>query len=154
MTGFAQILFLIGITIGGGYLGMWLRRFEMSGFELWFPIGLLVSYAINPLIGFIVAFSILVITWALFPYGLHHLAITAASFGIMFYIAKLYFPVTAETFFMQAMYVAIIFQIASNIFYVLTKYPWIRIFKFIILNLALSYLIFSRFGWQLVQWLK
>jgi len=72
----------------------------------------------------------------------------------MFYIAKLYFPVTAETFFIQAMYVAIIFQIASNIFYVLTKYPWIRIFKFIILNLALSYLIFARFGWQLVQWLK
>jgi len=153
MTGFQQILFLIGITLGGGYLGMWLRRFEMSGFELWFPVGLIVSYAINPLAGFLVAFSMLTITWALFPYGLHHLAITAASFGAMFFIAKIYFLAGAENFLWQAMTVAIIFQIVSNAFYILTKYPLFRIAKFVIINLLLCWLIFSRFGWQLVQWL-
>ena len=154
MTGTAQIAFLIAIVLGGGYLGMWLRRFEMSGFELWFPIGLLVSYAISPLIGFIVGLAMLVITWALHPYGLHHLAITAASFGGMFYIAKVYFPVTAENFLFQAMLVAAIFQIISNAFYILTKYPLFRIFKFVLLNLLMSWLIFSRFGWKLLLWLK
>ena len=88
-----QILFIIALVIDGGYAGMWLRRFEMSGFELWFPFGLLLSYAYSPLIGFLAAFSMLMITWALFPYGLHHAAITSASFGFIFVIGNLFFPV-------------------------------------------------------------
>lgn len=153
MVGFQEILFLIGITLGAGYLGMWFRRFEMSGLELWFPIGLLVSYAINPLAGFAVAFLILTMTWALHPYGLHHLAITAASFAGSFYLAPILFPATAENFLWQAMIVAGIFQVVSNAFYIATKYPLIRIARFVIINLLLCWLIFSKVGWQLVQWL-
>ncbi len=154
MVGFQQILFLIAVTAGGGYLGMWLRRFEMSGFELWFPLGLITGYAINPVAGFIVAFAMITITWALHPYGLHHLAISVASFGAMFFIAKIYFPATAETFFLQAMYVAVIFQGVSNAAYIITKYPWIRIARFVMFNLLLCWLLFSKVGWQLLLWLQ
>ena len=154
MVGFQEILFLIGITLSAGYFGMWFRRYEMSGLEMWFPIGLLVSYAINPVAGFIVAFTILTMTWFLYPYGLHHLAITAASFAGSFYLAAVLCPVTAETFLWQAMIVAGIFQLVSNIFYIATKYPLIRIFRFIIINILLCWLIFSKVGWPLLLWLK
>ena len=133
---------------------MWLRRYDMSGFEMWFPIGLLISYAISPLAGFAIAVIMLVITWALHPYGLHHLAITAAGFGGTFYIATIFFPITAEAFLFQTMLVAIIFQIVSNAFYILTKYPLTRIARFAIVNLFLCWLIFSKVGFELVQWLR
>ena len=148
-----QIVFLVALIFGGGYLGYWFRRFEMSGFELWFPMGLIISYAYGPLTGFAIAFSIMFITWMLFPYGLHHLAISAASFGVMFFVAVHFFPVTAENFLINGMIVALIFQGISNIFYFLTGYPWVRIIKFIITNLFFCFLIFSKFGWVLVQWL-
>lgn len=154
MTGILQILFLIAAVIGGGYLGMWLRRFEMSGFELWFPLGMIISYAISPLVGFIVAFSMMAITWALFPYGVHNLAITAVSFGAIYFIGKIYFPITDANFFMTAMILSVIFQGVSNIFYFLTGHSWFRIIKFIVLNLLLCAVVFMKFGWQLLQWLK
>ncbi len=154
MTGVLQILFLIGVVVGGGYVGMWLRRYDISGLELWFPIGLIVSYATSPLMGFIVGFSILGITWALHPYGIHHMAISAASFGIVFYIATIFFPVNAQNFLYQSMIVAIIFQIASNALYIITRYPLTRIIRFVIVNLFLCWLIFSKFGFGLIQWLK
>ncbi len=148
-----QTIFLFALVAGGGYLGYWFRRFDMSGFELWFPMGLVVSYAYGPLGGFFVGASIMLITWALFPYGLHHMAISMASMGGVFVIAAHFFPMTAETFLVNGMILAVIFQTVSNAFYILTKYPWIRIIRFIVTNLFLCFLIFNYIGWDLIQWL-
>lgn len=149
-----QTIFLFAVVAGGGYLGYWFRRFDMSGFELWFPMGLIASYAYGPLGGFFVGASIMLITWALFPYGLHHMVISMTSMGVMFFIAAYFFPVTAETFLVNGMIIAAIFQVVSNTFYILTKYPWIRIIRFAMTNMFFCFLLFSRFGWTLVQWLS
>ena len=154
MTGILQILFLIAAVAGSGYFGMWARRYDISGVEMWFPLGLLVSYAINPFAGLVVGAAIITITWALHPYGLHHLAISTASFGGTFYLAAYFFPIAQQNFLFQTMLVAAIFQIISNAFYILTKYPLSRIARFVIVNLFLCWLIFSRIGFILVQWLK
>ena len=151
---FAQILFLVGITIAAGYAGIWFRRAELSGLELWLPIGLIISYAINPLVGFAVAFSIMIITWTLQPYGLHHLAISAAFMGGAFYFAPILFPVAEKTFLLNSMLVAVIFQAVANGFYIVTGYPLIRIARFVAVNLLFCLIIFSKIGWQLLLWLK
>ena len=149
-----QILFLAGIILAAGYAGMWFRRAELSGLELWFPLGLIISYAINPLAGFAVAFSIMILTWLLQPYGLHNLAISAAFMAGAFFIVPIIFPAVKETFLLNAMLAAVIFQAVANGFYIVTGYPLIRIARFVAVNLFLCWIVLSKIGWQLVVWLK
>ncbi len=154
MAGFIQILFLIAITAIAGAAGGFFRLFDLSGLELWFPLGLIISYAINPLAGIAVAISMMLISWLLLPYAAHLLAISAATGIGVFLFAVKFLPVTEINFGQQAIIAVAVFQIVANGFYILTGHPLIRIARFVVVNMLLSWILFYKVGWKLVLWLR
>ena len=147
-----QTLFLIGISVLGGVMTNWMRRFELHGLEPWLPLGIIVTYAMGPMAGFIVAMSIISISFVLFPYPIHWLGLMAVCLAVTFYLAR-FFPVTEATFFMNAMLLTVIYLIISTITTTITGYPLNRTFKLVMLAFFFCWLIFSRLGWDLMQWL-
>ena len=145
-----QILTLLALIAAGTFLSYWMRRVEMSGFELWLPFGLLFSIAISPMAGILFALSILIASWFLFPYHPQWIAVMGVCLGITFYLTT-FFTFTPANFVMQSLYFIIFYNIISNIAALFFGIDLLRAAKFFILSTWLSWLIYARFGWALVE---
>ena len=150
---FAQVLFLIAMVFIGGFIEFWARRFEIQGIGVWLPLGLLVSYVYSPLWGFLFAFAIVVISFALFPYELHGLFIMGACIAATFFATSL-FTITKSNFFMMSMIFVVGYNLASNIIWLLSGSNWFRLIKFALLSIAFNLLVLSKLGWVILVWLK
>jgi hypothetical protein len=145
-----QILILLGIVAGGSFLSFWARRFDMSGFEIWLPISILLAYAVSPMAGVIVAVSILIISWALFPYQLHYIVIMAACLGGTLYTVR-FFPLAEATFLQTALLLTFIYNAVSNFIMFFTGGNVFSIVKFFMLSMLMSWLIYSKIGWEFIM---
>ncbi|HIK02420.1 TPA: hypothetical protein H1012_01065 [archaeon] len=153
MVGIPQILFFIALIAGGGFFGYFARRFDMGGVELWLPFGIIIAYAVNPLIGFVIAVATMLVSFGFFPYSLHYLVIMAGSLAVAIF-ATILMPVTAANFIWNAFILAMVYNIISNSIFLFLGYPIFRALQFIMLSLFLNWVIFWKIGWQLVEWLK
>ena len=146
----AQVLATIALIAGGTFLSYWMRRVDMAGFELWLPFGLLIAVAVSPIAGFLFAVSILVASWFLFPFQLQGVAVIVGCLAVTFFISTL-FTFTAATFVVNAMMLIVLYNIVSNILAFFVGISPLRIVKFILLSTWLSWLVYSRYGWELVE---
>jgi len=149
---FAQVLFLIAMVFIGGFIEFWARRFEMQGISVWMPLGLLVTYAYSPLWGFLFAFSILVISFVLFPYELHGLFIMGACIAATFF-ASTFLVINQGNFLLMSMIFVVAYNLISNIIWFFSGSNWFRLVKFAALSILFNYLIFSKLGWDILVWL-
>jgi hypothetical protein len=148
-----QQLFLIGMILIGGYVGMWFRRFEMSGLEMYLTFGLLTAYAISPFWGVVVGSSMMMISLVLYPRGLERFWIPIVVMAATFYLGVRFFPINQHNFVFNSIVLVLAYNIGSNLLYIVTGYDWFRAFRFIMLSFFLNFLVLSRFGWDLVLWL-
>ncbi len=145
-----QILAMVGLVAAGSFLSYWMRRVDMSGFELWLPFGLLIAVAISPLAGFLFAMAIIVASWFLFPFHPQWVAIMGACLAVTFYGTN-FFTFTSLNFTTQAMMLIVFYNIVSNMASVFVGIDPLRAVKFFALSTWLSWLIYGGYGWQLVE---
>lgn len=149
-----QQLFLVGMILIGGYIGMRFRKMEISGLSFYLFFGIITTYAYSPFWGTVVGSAMMLISLLLFPRGLEKFWIPIVCMGVSFYFGAAYLPVSAANFVMNCMIVTIGYNIIVHIGYILTGYDWFRAFRFILITSCLNYMIFAKIGWDLLQWLS
>lgn len=153
MIGLQQILVLLGIIVGGTGLSYWARRFDMSGFEIWLPFSIIIAYAISPSVGIMVAIITIIASWALFPYQLHYIVIMAACLILTLYAIP-FFPLANATFLQTTLLLTAIYNVISNVIMFFTGGNLFSIVKFFMLSMLMSWLIYSKIGWELFLFLN
>ncbi len=144
------ILLLGGLTLAGSFMSYWARKYGIQGLEIWLPIAIILSYAISPLVGLIVASLMIIISFFMFPYQLHYIVIMIACLaGLTF--STLMFPITSATFIKTAMTFTIIYNLASNLIMFMTGGDAQGIIKFALISTFFSWFLYIKAGWWMIH---
>ena|GEM_PF-1872640 len=149
-----QQLFIVAMVMIGGYLGMRFRKMDISGLEFYLAFGILATYAYSPFWGAVVGSAMMLVALVLYPRGIERFWIPVVCMAATFYLGARYLPMTQGTFVMNSMILVIGYNVISNLAYMLTGYDWFRAFRFIVISSFLNFIILSRIGWDLLQWLS
>lgn len=147
-----QLLALLAIIPLGIQLSFIARRAAMHGFEIWLPLAILVSFGISPLVGYIVAMMIVIGGWVLWPFELENVGLMAFSLALTCWATSL-FTLTAGNLVLLCMALTAFYNLISNGIYLFLSGNWFSMFKFIILSIWTSWLIYQHIGWEFVTWL-
>ena len=148
----AQAVFILAIIAVGIPISYWTRRIDMSGFELWLPMAILISIGISPLVGFLVGLSIVVLSWFVFPFHLIGMMLMMVCLLIFCYMTNL-FTFTEANLVKNVLIIVVGYNIVSNaILFPIWPNP-MSIVKFFAFSTWLTWLITSQWGWKLVTWL-
>jgi|ETN02SMinimDraft_2_1059926.scaffolds.fasta_scaffold111969_1 hypothetical protein len=147
---FSTIFLLASFVVGGGLLSFWARRSGAHGLEVWLPLAVMLSYAISPIVGIIVSSLILILSFILFPYAIHYLAIMIVCvIGLCF--STLMFPVNAITFVKVAVILTLSYNFASNLIMFIIGHNIIHLIKFALISTLFSWFLYLKFGWYFVM---
>ncbi len=147
-----QLIALLAIVVLGIQLSFIARRSAMHGFEIWIPVGILVSFGISPLAGYLVSMMIVVGGFVLWPYQIENLGIMATCLAVACWTTSL-FTLTETNLILICMAITILYNLLSNAVFILMFGNWFSILKFVILSIWTSWLIYQHIGWEFITWL-
>lgn len=144
------ILIVSGSVLAGIIVSCVARLFELKGLQIWLPASIILAIGWSPIIGFLVAAAVLLVSFAIKPYPPATLAIMLLLlFGTLQSIQL--FAITQSNFVLIAMILTTVYVIVTNIVLSFIHPDFKSVILFIVFTIPISWIIYAQLGWSIIS---